>query len=216
MTDHEHPESRETNDAETRLLESALKLFSEKGYEGTSIREIIEGAGVTRPVLYYYFTNKEDLFRKLLEPALAEYTQALTDIRANYTGALDQLKAIAWDTFRLAEENPQAVRLILQLYFAPPQGGPKLDKAIYRLRRFRFIKEIMQDGLDQNELSGGDAQSLALAFVGMMDTFVTAKSYLPETHLSAEAAEGLVGLFYFGACYKDNPPSVLTSPFKFL
>ncbi|HOH51706.1 MAG TPA: helix-turn-helix domain-containing protein, partial [Candidatus Hydrogenedentes bacterium] len=52
------------NEAEARLLESALKIFSEKGYEGTSIREIIEGAGVTRPVLYYYFQNKEDLFRR--------------------------------------------------------------------------------------------------------------------------------------------------------
>ncbi|MGC9053361.1 MAG: TetR/AcrR family transcriptional regulator, partial [Candidatus Hydrogenedens sp.] len=52
---------------EERLLKSALKLFSEKGYEGTSIREIIEDAGVTRPVLYYYFQNKEDLFRKLVE-----------------------------------------------------------------------------------------------------------------------------------------------------
>ncbi len=43
------------NETVKRLLESALVLFSEKGYEGASIREIIERAGVTRPVLYYYF-----------------------------------------------------------------------------------------------------------------------------------------------------------------
>ena len=43
------------NEARTKLLESALTLFSQKGYEGTSIREIIQGAEVTRPVLYYYF-----------------------------------------------------------------------------------------------------------------------------------------------------------------
>ena len=61
------------NEAEARLLESALKIFSEKGYEGTSIREIIEGAGVTRPVLYYYFQNKEDLFRRLVEPLFNEF-----------------------------------------------------------------------------------------------------------------------------------------------
>ncbi|HNZ47426.1 MAG TPA: TetR/AcrR family transcriptional regulator [Candidatus Hydrogenedentes bacterium] len=214
--DNDFTEIRETNEAETRLLESALQLFSEKGYEGTSIREIIEGAGVTRPVLYYYFTNKEDLFRKLLEPALAKYTRTLADIRENYSDAVGRLKAIARATFRFAEENPQAVRLVLQLYFAPPKGGPRLDKTIYRLRRFRFLEEIMQEGLEKGELAGGDAQGLALALIGMMDTFVTAKSYLPDTHLSEEAAEGLIDLFYFGACYKENPPSILTSPFKYI
>lgn len=209
-------EEIDINDAESRLLKSALRLFSEKGYEGTSIREIIEGAGVTRPVLYYYFTNKEDLFRRLLEPALAEYTRTLVNIRENYSEAVGRLKAIARATFDFAENNPQAVRLILQLYFSPPKCGPKLDKSIYRLRRFRLLEEIMQEGLDKGELAGGDAQSLALALIGMMDTFVTAKSYLPETHLSSEAAEGLIDLFYYGACYKENPPSILISPFKYV
>lgn len=209
-------EDREVNEAETRLLQSALNLFSEKGYEGTSIREIIEGAGVTRPVLYYYFTNKEDLFRRLLEPALAEYTKALLSARESYAEVIGRLKAVARATFDFAERNPQAVRLILQLYFSPPKCGPKLDKSIYRLRRFRFLEEIMQDGLDRAELAGGDAQSLALTLIGMMDTFVTSKSYLPNTHLSTEAAEGLIDLFYYGACYKENPPSILVSPFRYV
>ncbi len=204
------------NDAETRLLESALTLFSEKGYEGTSIREIIEGANVTRPVLYYYFTNKEDLFRRLLEPALAEYTRSLQEIQDSYAEVIGRLKAIVRETFRFTEKNPKGVRLILQLYFSPPKGGPKLDKSIYRLRRFRLLEEIMQEGLDKGELAGGDAQSLALILIGMMDAYIMAKSYLPDRHLSSELAEGLVDLFYWGACYKENPPTILQSPFKYV
>lgn len=209
-------EGRVGNDAETRLLESALTLFAEKGYEGSSIREIIEGAGVTRPVLYYYFTNKEDLFRRLLEPALAEYTRSLQEIRESYAEVVGRLKAIVRQTFIFTENNPKAVRLILQLYFSPPKGGPKLDKSIYRLRRFRLLEEIMQEGLDNGELAGGDAQSLALILIGMMDAYIMAKSYLPERHLSPELAEGLVDIFYYGTCYKENPPSTLQSPFKYV
>jgi AcrR family transcriptional regulator len=216
MNDSISFEEPDSNEAQVRLLQSALRLFSEQGYEGTSIREIIEGAGVTRPVLYYYFTNKEDLFRRLLEPTLADYTRTLKEIRENYSEVVGRLKAIAKQTFVFAEDNPQAVRLILQLYFSPPKCGPKLDKSIYRLRRFRLLEEIMQDGLDNAELAGGDAQSLALTFIGMMDTYVASKSYLPETHLLPEVAEGLVNLFYYGACYKENPPSVLESPFKYI
>jgi hypothetical protein len=48
----------EANAAEVKLLESALTLFSDKGYEGTSIREITERAGVRHPVLYYCFESQ--------------------------------------------------------------------------------------------------------------------------------------------------------------
>lgn len=209
-------ESHDGNEAEARLLKSALTLFSEKGYEGTSIREIIEGAGVTRPVLYYYFTNKEDLFRRLLEPALAEYTCGLQEIQESYAEVVGRLKAIVRQTFELTEKNPEAVRLVLQLYFSPPKGGPNLDKSIYRLRRFRLLEDIMQEGINNAELAGGDAQSLALILIGMMDAYVMAKSYLPNTHLSAELAEGLVDLFYYGACYKEIPVVNLVSPFKYI
>ncbi|HDP34554.1 MAG TPA: TetR/AcrR family transcriptional regulator [Candidatus Hydrogenedentes bacterium] len=215
MNEEKH-EVRESNDAETRLLKSALTLFSERGYEGTSIREIIEGAGVTRPVLYYYFTNKEDLFRRLLEPALAEYTQSLQEIRESYSEVIGRLKAIVRQTFALTEKNPKGVRLILQLYFSPPKGGPKVDKSVYRLRRFRLLEEIMQEGLDNGELAGGDAQSLALILIGMMDAYIMAKSYLPDRHLSSELAEGLVDIFYYGTCFKENPPSILKSPFRYV
>ena len=60
------------SDAEQRLLANALTLFCEKGYDGASIREIIARAGVTRPVLYYHFKNKEDLFRRLVTGSFAE------------------------------------------------------------------------------------------------------------------------------------------------
>ncbi|MBW2208934.1 MAG: helix-turn-helix transcriptional regulator, partial [Deltaproteobacteria bacterium] len=53
----------EEQDARAVLLEAATALFAQKGYAGTSVREIVERAGVTKPVLYYYFENKEGLFR---------------------------------------------------------------------------------------------------------------------------------------------------------
>ena len=52
-----------------RLLETAIAIFAEKGYAGTSVREIVEQAGVSKPVLYYYFQSKEGLFLAILEMA---------------------------------------------------------------------------------------------------------------------------------------------------
>ena len=58
---------KEDHDAREVLLAAATALFAQKGYAGTSVREIVERAGVTKPVLYYYFENKEGLFRAILE-----------------------------------------------------------------------------------------------------------------------------------------------------
>lgn len=49
------------------ILESALRLFSEQGYRGTSIREIAEAAGLSTGNLYHHFPDKETLFRTLLD-----------------------------------------------------------------------------------------------------------------------------------------------------
>ena len=47
----------------SRILESALKIFSAKGFEGASVSDIVQAAGVTKPTLYYFFTNKEGLYK---------------------------------------------------------------------------------------------------------------------------------------------------------
>jgi len=207
--------SRVINEAESRLLESALSVFSEKGYEGASIREIIEGAGVTRPVLYYYFANKEDLFRRLVEAKFAELTTKINEIKLNIAGCAPRLKAIIRQEFLIAQTSPEVVRLLLQVFFSLPQQGPALERSRLAHTRFRLLEEIMQEGLEARELSGGDAQSLALVFLGIMDMHIMAKSNRPETRLTPELADGLVDLFLAGAAHSESPATALVSPYAF-
>ncbi len=204
------------NEAEIRLLQSALDLFSEKGYDGTSIREIIAGAGVTRPVLYYYFKNKEDLFRRLVEPIFNDFLEKLTAIRQHYADTIGRLKAVMRLTFSVAEQYPREIRLIFQMYFTPPASAPRLDKLAFRRKRFQRVLEIIQEGLDRAELAGGDAQSLTLAFIGLMDTHIMAKTHIRGMVLTDELADALVDLFYYGACYKEVSPFHLSAQFRYV
>jgi len=208
-------EVTQANEAETRLLNSALELFSEKGYEGTSIREIIEGAGVTRPVLYYYFENKEDLFRRVFETMFSQLIVRIEEAAAGDGACVDRLKAILSAAFGLAEENTRLVRLILQVLFAPPQQGPPLDRGKLIRQRFKLVEQVIKDGLGNHELSGGDSQSLTLVFLGLMDMHMMAKFHRTETRLSPELANSLVALFVAGAKYREVPETSLVSPFIF-
>jgi AcrR family transcriptional regulator len=55
-----------------RIQRTALRLFTEQGYESTSMRQIAEELGFTKAALYYHFENKEDIVRALLETVRAE------------------------------------------------------------------------------------------------------------------------------------------------
>jgi AcrR family transcriptional regulator len=71
-----------------RILTVATDLFSEQGYEATSLREIAERLGFTKAALYYHFRSKEEILRTLLEPLLAYYrgfpdlTEGVVDLTA--------------------------------------------------------------------------------------------------------------------------------------
>ncbi|GII57400.1 TetR family transcriptional regulator [Planotetraspora thailandica] len=54
----------------TRIQDVAIKLFTEQGYEATSLREIAEALGVTKAALYYHFKTKEDIVASLFEDRL--------------------------------------------------------------------------------------------------------------------------------------------------
>jgi AcrR family transcriptional regulator len=52
-------------DTRQRILDVALDLFTEQGYDGTSLREIAEQLGITKAAIYYYFESKEDILMAL-------------------------------------------------------------------------------------------------------------------------------------------------------
>ncbi|MEV4177374.1 helix-turn-helix domain-containing protein [Nonomuraea sp. NPDC049709] len=69
-------------DTRTRIQEIALRLFTEQGYEATSLREIAEELGVTKAALYYHFKTKDDIVASLVEMRLAALEELLAWVRS--------------------------------------------------------------------------------------------------------------------------------------
>lgn len=66
------PEQPEGVDTRSRIQQVALELFTERGYEATSLREIAERLGVTKAALYYHFKTKDDIVQSLFDDQLAQ------------------------------------------------------------------------------------------------------------------------------------------------
>ena len=192
----------EINQAQARLLESAIKLFASKGYDGASIREIVRDAGVTRPVLYYYFKNKEDLFCCIIEQQFTFFDDQVDTILRTVSGCRNRLKALIQFTFESASVAPDLVRMILQYFFSSAQDSFRIDKEVLVERRFNGIVEMMRQGLENGELAGPDPEILAHTFSAIMDMHVMSSSLNEERRdelLSQEVGETLVELFFTGA-----------------
>ncbi len=122
----EHPTARRPRGVtRERILDVALELFNEHGYDKTSLREIAEHLGVTKAALYYHFERKEDLLLELhlrlheLGRGILDQLDGLTDERQVVTawpGLLDQLidEVLAHrDLFRFHQRNERALQTLL-------------------------------------------------------------------------------------------------------
>jgi AcrR family transcriptional regulator len=189
-----------TNGTEGRLLDAALTLFAEKGYEAASVREIIEAAGVTRPVLYYYCADKEDLFKRLVHWKHDEAYRELGRVVRETRGCVHRLRAIIRGSFAFCAADPRVPRLMFQTHFGPVIPGLAGFMAEVAKLRFLVVHQVVQDGLDAGELHGGDAASLALVFCCVMDQHVNVLARLPgpQDRLTPELADGLLDVFLFG------------------
>lgn len=94
-----------------RVLDAARDLFVERGYAGTSVRDIAEHLGMTKGALYYHFSSKEDLLYALVEPLLEALERFTT--RARDTGRVGDLVRGLVD---LLDEH----RLLLRSFLGDP------------------------------------------------------------------------------------------------
>jgi AcrR family transcriptional regulator len=109
-------------DTREQIRVVALQLFAERGYAGTSLREIAERLGVTKAAVYYHFPTKEDILASLLEDFLAQLDELIAWTEAQPRGT---------DTRRAALER-----------YARMLGGPKTDLARFMQEGQSAIREL--------------------------------------------------------------------------
>jgi AcrR family transcriptional regulator len=70
--------SRPRSDTRERIQDVARELFKQQGMQRTSLQDIADKLGITKPALYYHFTSREDLVRSIVQPLIDEGEQFLT------------------------------------------------------------------------------------------------------------------------------------------
>jgi AcrR family transcriptional regulator len=189
------PATRRTSTKErsrARIIAAATRLIAERGLDSLSFADIAEAAGISRPLIYFHFKDRDQLFHETVVRAnkmlLARFEKAV----AAHTTGLDQIVAVGRAYQAFFEENPREFALI-SCYEAKPANPARpsateakiisCHEAIMSLMSAVLTRGIRDGSLRKNL---GDPLKTALclwAFThGLLQVTATGGAGIEETH----------------------------------
>jgi AcrR family transcriptional regulator len=176
-----------------QLLDVARERFAEQGFHATSMDEIAEAAGVTKPVLYQHFPSKRALYIELLENTGAQLLTALAEATSRAATGRERVEQGFRAYFDFAVGSRAGFRLLLSTSI---RTDPDFS---------RIVEEIVQAAAEtvstMIEIPGSDEQRLVLAsaLVGMAESVGRATLQGETTdHDASQLAEWISELAWFG------------------
>lgn len=145
--------SQKTQD---KILQMAIKTFCEKGYNGTSTKEISEDSGVSEATLFKYFKSKENLFHIIMNDLVDYYKDKSRQEVERIISQADQdtyntLKSIADNRIRFLEKHDMAIKVLHQEAMINPKLKKMLTDEVWPTIS-GTISKIFEKGIDNGEI----------------------------------------------------------------
>jgi AcrR family transcriptional regulator len=184
-----------------RILDVALNRFADRGYAGTSVRDLVADARVTQPTLYYYFPSKARLYQSLVDLAHDQRYAVMREAVRRAPGFTEKLTELLAASFEFLQGRRELVRIAFATAFAATDELPREIDYLTKCRRnFEFVHGLIKTGLAQGVLDKRfDSKELAFGLYGQMNFYVIADLLLPGSPLNRQTANRIVELFLAGA-----------------
>lgn len=131
-----------------RILDSALELFSQRGYAATGVYDIARAAGIEKTALYWHFGSKEGLLAAVLDRMDAEFVERIARrIAQRASDSDDRLDLFVNGLQRLASERGHLIRLMLSVSIERSQVSAETRSAMERI--FERTRLAVAQGFEQ-------------------------------------------------------------------
>lgn len=195
------PPARGADNARQPILDAAIRVFARQGYAGTSVQDILDGVGLSKPALYYHFESKAGLFRAILDHAFDECFRLMQEAVTPRAPGEERLTAAAGALFRFARQHGDLTRLVFaSLFAAPGEMPPECVDPARRRRNFDLIQHLLSEARAAGVVSSRHSlPDLAHALVGAVSHRIRSHLLAPDEPLDDRLARRVVGLFLDGA-----------------
>lgn len=185
-----------------QIIEITMKLFSKKGFKGTTIKDIAKKASINESILYRHFKTKEKLYEAIINTACSEKEKPI--ISKELIDKTDDhviFKDIALEIMNRLEKNQTFTRLFL---FSSLEGY-KLSDMFFKtriLKSFNNLADYLQKKMDDGAMKKMNPKLAARGFIGMLIYYILVQEIYGgkkiETFNNEEVADVFVGIFLKG------------------
>ncbi|MGG3806033.1 TetR family transcriptional regulator C-terminal domain-containing protein [Metabacillus fastidiosus] len=165
-----------SENAKREIMEKATLIFSQKGYNQTSVQDISKASGYSKGHIYYHFQNKEKLFVLLAENTMQDWYTKWIAKESSYITATEKLYGMAMHVLY----NYQTPLLKGgQELASNPASSLESVKALYELAVIPMgsYRSILQEGVEKGEFEGGNIDEWTL----LVGTWLGGLCQLTET-----------------------------------
>jgi len=175
-----------------RILKSALELFSDKGYGATSVREICEAAGITKPTLYHFYGSKEGVYRALVEGALERFRADIQRALSGEVPLRERLGRMARAYVDAAMREPDLARFVMALSHNPQHSAPATDFVGFYNGLLTEIGRAVDTAVARGEIAPGPTSVRLLVLMGALGEALCGHLLSGQPPLTHELADSLV------------------------
>ena len=196
MSSRAEPATRHHDEKLQSILKTSAKIFAEKGFHHTSVRDISRATKMSLSGLYYYFTTKEELLYLIRERCFVTLLEHWRQIDSPDTDVRGRIRAFAENHLGFFLHNMPEMKVMAH---EDESLTGEFDDKILVLKR-RYVKVIMDLMAELQEKSGAKGIDLRLAtfsLFGMMNWIYT--WYQPKRDLSiTQLIEQMLRIYFFG------------------
>jgi AcrR family transcriptional regulator len=172
-------------DPETKrdaVLQTAAQLFLEKSYGRTSMNDVADRLNITKPALYHYFRNKEDILLECYALGTAMIEEILNDIAAHCGTGLEKVEAFIYSYANVMTVN--FGRCVMRLDEGDLSPEAYANVRAYKRKIDRRLRSFIQEGIADNSIAPCDPKLTAFAIAGSLNWICV--WYEPKGPLSPE------------------------------
>jgi AcrR family transcriptional regulator len=152
------------------VLAVAVEVFNERGYDGTSMRELSERLGIAKSAIYHHVTGKEELLRLALDRALTGLSAVADRARVLPAPAIERLEYLVRGSVEVLEAESPYVTLLLRV-----RGNTTVERAALDRRRAfdRFVADLVSAAQRDGDIDPDlDALITARLLFGLVNSIV--------------------------------------------
>jgi len=161
------------------LIKTAVRLFADQGFDGTTTLQIANETGVTDPLLYYHFKNKDDLFTHILVKTFKEYFSRLDALEKPTSTQFEKIENLVDLQFGFADDFPEETYIIISACPGKLQNSAHICARHIEDQRqplSKYISGCLEKGIKNGEFAAVPIEATTGLIIAMINGLLRRRS----------------------------------------